>query len=71
MALDKLNEYDKFNLISDPDQYELFPARKNGIRDDGLPSLETNQNIAKTQIKRFLLAPLYKNEIFLNHMETK
>jgi len=46
--------------VADPDQYELFAARKDGARDDGLPALEGNHYIVKTLIKRFYLAPLFK-----------
>jgi len=38
----------------------LFAARKDGSKDDGLPALENNQLIVKTQIKRFYLSPQYK-----------
>lgn len=71
MAIDKLNEANCWNLQTDPHQYELFAARKDGTRDDGLPSLENNQLISKTQIKRFILFPLYKIDYIHIPIETK
>lgn len=51
--------------------YELFAAKKDGSKDDGLPALENNQLILKTQIKRFYLAPLYKLDSLSIPIETK
>lgn len=57
--------------MSDTDQKELFAARKDGARDDGLPALEGNHEIVKTSIKRFYLAPILKLGSICNPVETK
>lgn len=59
------------HLGDDITDFELFAARKDGARDDGLPSLDGNHCVGKTFIKRFFLAPTFKAQSMLNAVETK
>lgn len=49
----------KFGLPLTPlvERYQLFIARKNGHKDEDLPSLEFQQPIQQFRHRRFLLAP--------------
>lgn len=58
-AIDKLNENSNLNLIRDPKAYELYGAKKNGKKKGDLPSIEHQQILCQTNLKRFYLQPLY------------
>lgn len=70
-ALEVFSRTVGLDFSSRSEDFELFAARKDGTRDDGLPALDGTQPVQRTFIKRFCILPIAKVQSLGGSVETK